>query len=233
MQVCVIIFIYNLSNNDFFPISSDTQHAKEKNLFTMYENPACSFSNSSICAYDHFSKFIFFASIIERINIGIKPINASTSNTQASSGNIMILLADDDCDDRELFEEAISEINTTIKVKAVEDCYQLMQILKDTNIPLPDILFLDLNMPGMSGKQCLKEIKKDKRLNKLPVVIYSTSFLMDDIQDTYSIGANYYIQKPNSFKVAISLIRKVFSIDFDHWTAQTNLKNFVLSIDRN
>lgn len=199
----------------------------------MNEYPTCSFRNSSVCEYDHFSKLIFFASIIERINIGIKPITASTANTEASSGNIVILLADDDCDDRELFEEAISEISSKIKVRAVEDCDQLMQILKDINIPLPDILFLDLNMPGMGGKQCLKEIKKDKRLNKLPVVIYSTSFLMDDIQDTYTIGANYYIQKPNSFKVAISLIKKVFTIDFEQWKAHTNLKTFVLSIDRN
>lgn len=205
----------------------------KKIFITMNEYPTCSFSHSSVCKNDYFSKFNFFSSIIERINIGINPVTASTDNTQASSGSIMILLADDDCDDRELFEEAISQISSKIKVRTVEDCHQLMQILKDTHIPLPDILFLDLNMPGMGGKQCLKEIKKDKRLNKLPVVIYSTSNLKDDIQDTYSIGANYYIQKPNSFKVAISLIKKVFSIDFEQWRAHTNLNNFVLSIDRN
>ena len=117
----------------------------------MNEYPTCSFSHSSVCKNDYFSKFNFFSSIIERINIGINPVTASTDNTQASSGSIMILLADDDCDDRELFEEAISQISSKIKVRTVEDCHQLMQILKDTHIPLPDILFLDLNMPGMLG----------------------------------------------------------------------------------
>ena len=195
----------------------------------MYGSPACSFNNVNVCDYDHFSKFLFFASIIDRIQNKAKSTTVSGSITQQRQTDILILLADDDHDDRELFEEAISEISSKIKVRTVEDGFQLMRILQDKNTLLPDILFLDLNMPGMNGKQCLKEIKNDMRLKNLPIIIYSTSSLMTDIKDTHTIGANYYIQKPNNFKVAITLIKKVFSIDFEHLTAHANLKNFVLS----
>ena len=196
--------------------------------FANYSIPPYSF-NYTAGQKSHFPLFHFFASIFDRIKNETGPESNVQQTDQSLAADIMILLADDDKDDRELFEEAITEISPHITIRLVEDGFQLMDILKDVNTPVPDILFLDLNMPGMSGKQCLSEIKKDPRLNKLPVVIYSTSSLINDIKDTHSIGANLYIKKPDSFKLAISLIKKVFSIDLENLKAIPNLKNFVLS----
>src|SRR3954470_20640516 len=99
-----------------------------------------------------------------------------------------IILADDDADDRELFREALNETHKTM-FKTAKDGLSLMQLLKDGK-ELPDAIFLDLNMPRMNGHECLKEIKKDKHLRKIPVLIYSTSKSPEYIQETYENGAS-------------------------------------------
>jgi CheY-like chemotaxis protein len=142
-----------------------------------------------------------------------------------------VMLADDDADDRELFIEVIATINKHIQVESIADSKQLMDVLKDGTRPLPDILFLDLNMPGKNGLQCLREIKNDPVLKNLPVVIYSTSSLAKDIKDTHSMGADLYLKKPNSFGDTISLVKKVFAVDFSSFKSGNQYNNFVLSSD--
>lgn len=106
-----------------------------------------------------------------------------------------ILLADDDKDDRFFFERALKEVPIPTMLKTVKDGALLMEHLSQKEEPLPDVLFLDLNMPRKNGSECLIEIKQNKKLNHIPVIIYSTS-LQDDIADKlYENGAHYYLQK--------------------------------------
>jgi|ERR1041385_4260153 CheY-like chemotaxis protein len=108
---------------------------------------------------------------------------------------IHVLLADDDKDDRFFFKKALGEINLPTHFKSVHDGEQLMKHLYLHSNHLPDILFLDLNMPRKNGSECLSEIKTDRKLAHLPVVIYSTS-LNEEIADIlYEKGAHYYIRK--------------------------------------
>lgn len=139
-----------------------------------------------------------------------------------------ILLADDDEEDREIFAYAIKELSADIKMSVAVNGKELMAMLNDEERPLPDILFLDLNMPFKNGHECLKEIRSNNRLKKLPVIIYSTSSSNEYIDQTYMGGADYYLPKPDSFRDLKLIAENLFSLD---WTAHSKpaKDKFVLS----
>ena len=121
-----------------------------------------------------------------------------------------VLLADDDQDDRFFFQKALDILEFPSYLKTVRDGEQLMNYLDEYSDSLPDVLFLDLNMPRKNGSECLKEIKANNKLKALPVVIYSTS-LNETIADVlYSQGAHYYIQKCDLAELK-TLLRKVLT----------------------
>jgi CheY-like chemotaxis protein len=108
-----------------------------------------------------------------------------------------ILLADDDKDDRLFFREALKKVTIPTRLTTIDDGQKLIDLLSKNKIQLPDVLFLDLNMPRKNGNECLTEIKRDKKLSQIPVIIYSTS-LHDDVADVlYKNGAHYYVKKCN------------------------------------
>jgi CheY-like chemotaxis protein len=107
-----------------------------------------------------------------------------------------ILLAEDDQDDRLFFKDAFDEVKIKHSLTMFEDGIELMAYLHDTDV-LPHIVFLDLNMPGKSGLECLKEIRSNNRLRDISIAIYSTSSSNANIEDTFIAGANVYIKKPN------------------------------------
>jgi CheY-like chemotaxis protein len=111
-----------------------------------------------------------------------------------------IFLADDDEDDRLLFQEALDEIEMPTQLMSVRDGEQLMKALDTLIDKLPHVLFLDLNMPRKDGFQCLSEIKQNEKLKQLPVIVFSTSFQPDTIDLLYENGAQYYIRKPSNFE---------------------------------
>ena len=126
---------------------------------------------------------------------------------------INILLADDDPDDRFFFNKALKEIPLSTKLTTVHDGEELMNYLRRNLENLPNILFLDLNMPRKTGFECLFEIKDDEKLKSIPVVMFSTSFPSNlnyeqsMVETLKGIGAQNYIRKPGVFallKEAIS-----------------------------
>lgn len=118
-------------------------------------------------------------------------------------------LIDDDIDDQEIFALALSQIGEQFQCLVANNGYEGLQILKN-QIKLPHYIFLDLNMPRMNGKECLKEIKKIDRLKNIPVIIYSTSSSIIDIADARSLGASDFITKPFSVKDLTDILRDLF-----------------------
>ena len=117
-----------------------------------------------------------------------------------------ILLADDDTDDCFFFDKALKEIPIANHLTSVHDGDQLMKYLFENIEHLPNVLFLDLSMPRKTGFECLSEIKENKMLKNLYVVMFSTSFPRDFdyennmIKMLFEIGAQDYIRKPSDFK---------------------------------
>jgi len=110
-----------------------------------------------------------------------------------------ILLADDDTDDCLFFKKALGELLISTNLTTVHDGEQLMQLLTNETNELPDVLFLDLNMPRKNGFECLSEIKQNKKLKDLSLVMLSTSNSKDMISMVFKIGAHVYIHKPGDF----------------------------------
>lgn len=111
-----------------------------------------------------------------------------------------ILLIDDDQDDTDLFVEALAEINPAITCYHAIDGRQALDKLLTKQIRRPDIIFLDINMPGMNGWQCLKSLKGQELLQQIPVIMYSTSSAQRDRDIATDLGALGFLTKPTDYR---------------------------------
>ena len=150
---------------------------------------------------------------------------------------LSILLADDDKDDRFFFSMALEALTVPTQLAIVMDGEKLMAYLDENSHQLPDVLFLDLNMPRKNGFECLSEIKHNKKLKQLPVIIYSTSFEQDVVNLLYKNGAQYYIRKPAEFSQLKKLIQQTVALLTRDLPAgntgnilQPIIENFVLTL---
>jgi CheY-like chemotaxis protein len=104
-----------------------------------------------------------------------------------------VVLADDDPDHGILFQIVLKQVDPSKSLTIVKDGGQLMNLL---NTYIPDLLFLDVNMPCKNGYECLVEIRQHPELAQLPIVVYSSSTYMTDIQKSYIHKADLYMVKP-------------------------------------
>ena len=139
------------------------------------------------------------------------------------NGNpIIILMADDDADDRMLTRDALEESRVLNELRFVEDGEELMEYLtrrgKYSNAadsPRPGLILLDLNMPKKDGREALKEIKADKDLRIIPIVILTTSKAEEDILRTYDLGVNSFITKPVTFSALVDTMQTLSKYWFE------------------
>jgi DNA-binding NtrC family response regulator len=123
--------------------------------------------------------------------------------------NMHLLLVDDDPDDRELFIEAVKEIDASINCVAAKNGLQALEWLKDDSHPIPDLIFLDISMPLLNGSKCLAEIKQDNRLVNIPVIIYTTSRNVEESIVLKDMGAVHFISKPRDAEEIYYLVSVV------------------------
>ncbi len=121
----------------------------------------------------------------------------------------LILLADDDEDDRMLFVEALSEINPGIECLLAKNGREALMLLQNDLFRLPDFIFLDINMPVINGLKCLMELKESTHFNHIPVVLYSTSSLPDYKEQAKKLGATLFFQKANSFYGLVKILKEI------------------------
>jgi len=132
----------------------------------------------------------------------------------ASTNPIVILLADDDSDDREMTRRAFDKNQLATDLHTVSDGEELMDYLHrrgryelPANAPTPGLILLDLNMPKKDGREALAEIKADPALRRIPIVVLTTSKAERDISRTYDLGSSSYIIKPVSFAQLVEVTR--------------------------
>lgn len=127
------------------------------------------------------------------------------------NGTYKVYLIDDDEDEYLLFQQAIKELSIDVDVRYIDNCEEMLDLLDQGHIP--DLIFLDLNMPQISGRECVKKIRQ-KLKDQLSIIIYSTSKYQPDVDGTHEDGANLYVIKPNSFDGLMKTLKAVFSIDW-------------------
>jgi len=126
----------------------------------------------------------------------------------------VILMADDDADDRLLAKDALAECHLAGGLRFVENGEELLDYLfqrgkygEATSAPRPGLILLDLNMPRKDGHEALREIKADPALRRIPVVVLTTSRADTDIDHIYELGANSFITKPVRYEALVNVMR--------------------------
>ena len=121
-----------------------------------------------------------------------------------------LLLVDDDIEDQEIFLSVIEKVSPSIECQTAINGAEALQLLLSKKVH-PDVIFLDLNMPLMNGKQFLTEIKKHEGFREIPVIILSTSSDKQTIHETRQLGAYHFITKPDKFSIWESTLKTILS----------------------
>jgi CheY-like chemotaxis protein len=148
--------------------------------------------------------------------------------TTINSHPLRLLLVDDDIDDCILFRDAIEETGVHATVEIAHEGVKIMQLFNTRAESLPHLIFLDLNMPKVSGADCLREIRRASYLNGIPIIIFTNSINEFDIEETFSGGANLYIQKPSNYQSLIEILAKVLILDWRKYTNERHRSSFVI-----
>ena len=121
-----------------------------------------------------------------------------------------VYMVDDDPDDRQVVYEAFQEMETVTNLSLLRSGIELMEKLESASISnFPSLILLDLNMPGKDGREVLKEIKGNKLLRQIPVIIFTTSSHDKDKKMCYQLGANGFVTKPKSYKVLVDTLHSI------------------------
>ena len=136
-----------------------------------------------------------------------------------------VLFVDDDADEFYLFNEAVEQSEQQVKMSRAQDGNDLLKILDTGNHP--DVIFMDLNMPYKDGLETLIELKSSEKFRNIPVVIFSTSSNLKQINTCFQQGANMYVVKPETFDDITTMVSKVFALDWKNVQAPTE-NSFVL-----
>jgi CheY-like chemotaxis protein len=128
-----------------------------------------------------------------------------------------LFIIDDDAEDQEIFMEALKEVDASIVCYSATSGDEAIHTLQEEMLFYPDLIFLDMNMPKLNGKQVLRELKKVRSLNRIPVIMYSTSFAPRDIEEIKKLGAVHHLLKPSRFEDLCQALKTILVID---WTNQ-------------
>lgn len=134
-------------------------------------------------------------------------------NTQETLRPVEILLVEDNPGDVRLMQEVFRECKVHNNIHIVHDGVEALAFLRNegkyTNVPRPDLILLDLNLPKKDGREVLSDIKKDNNLKRIPVVILTVSNAEQDILKAYDLSANCYIRKPVNLDQFISVVKSI------------------------
>jgi CheY-like chemotaxis protein len=117
-----------------------------------------------------------------------------------------ILLIDDDPDEAEIFKEAVAAVDHTTIFDYISNCVDALKAFRQQLQPVPNFIFLDINMPVLNGFECLKQLKLADFLKHIPVIMYSTSSRLNDVNEAMTLGALDFWTKPNGYR---DLIKKL------------------------
>lgn len=125
-----------------------------------------------------------------------------------------VFVVDDDEDDLLFLREAVNKLNISVDFYHAGNGELALRQLREETVPVPDFIFLDLNMPKLNGRECLPAIKKLPRYANIPIIIYSTSSHQKDIQEIMQYGATHFLTKPTTIGELCDKLQEIFNMDW-------------------
>jgi CheY-like chemotaxis protein len=122
----------------------------------------------------------------------------ASKKSMSKNEGVVVLNIDDDPEDLEIFYKAVKTVNPLAKCLLARDAKEALHILRDAIVP--DYIFLDIHMPMMDGKTVLAELRQNKKLETVPVVMYSTRINPTETEEYAALGANQFLNKHNDFR---------------------------------
>jgi CheY-like chemotaxis protein len=123
--------------------------------------------------------------------------------------SVRVMLVEDDPGDALLVREALADNERVDEIRVASDGVYALEQLQDPELPLPDLILLDLNLPRMDGRELLAEIKAEPRLAPIPVVVLTTSDAESDVLRSYELHANAFVTKPRDLKHFLKAVREI------------------------
>ena len=150
------------------------------------------------------------------------------ANAQSfNDAELRILHVDDDVDDRLFLAEALHVINFPHRLTGAGGCIDLFALMDQGN--LYDLIFLDINMPMIDGKECLKKLKAHEKYCSIPVVIFTNTSSQKEIDTAYELGAHYHVVKPYASSNFVASLRQIMEIDWKSKPAVPSKDSFVIN----
>ena len=150
-----------------------------------------------------------------------------TKKSFTNNIKLHVFIADDDPEDIDFFKLALQEIAKDVKLTVAKNGLELLDFLK---VVIPDIIFLDINMPAMNGLDCLAQIRKQQSLDMVPVIIYSTAASKADIYKSYILGANRFIKKPVYFDAIKKQLAQTLALNLKDLTEKSVMETYVVNL---
>lgn len=142
-----------------------------------------------------------------------------------AESNWDVVLAEDDKDDVLIFELAVERARILISLRHAVDGDELFRLLKEA---IPDIIFLDINMPCKDGVACITEIRQNPEYNHVPVIMYTSYNHSQKIEAAYKHGANFYLLKTESIVELAENLKKIFTVEWKQYMYYPPINQFIV-----
>jgi CheY-like chemotaxis protein len=126
----------------------------------------------------------------------------------------LVFIVDDDPDDRQVILDAFIKNNADLDYEFIDSAQELLNKLYEKDVSYPNLILLDLNMPGIMGLQALKEIRLNKKFSQIPILVLTTSTLNSDRKSAYELGASCFLTKPDSFAKMVEYANAMITLWF-------------------
>ena len=137
-----------------------------------------------------------------------------------------VIIADDDKDDFDILSDIIKSLDIDVIVSRAENGDVLMRLIDKK---IPDLLFLDLILPCKNGKDCIREIRSDRKFDSLPIIVYTSLRDIDSIEFCYRWGTNLFVHKPSDYADIGEIVKRIFSINWKKIRYYPSRSEFVLN----
>ncbi|HEX2684722.1 MAG TPA: response regulator [Ferruginibacter sp.] len=137
-----------------------------------------------------------------------------------------VLLAEDDEDDVLIFRLAVDKLPIAIMLTHAQDGEQLFELLETI---LPDIIFLDIYMPCKNGRECIQDIRANRKYDSIPVIMYTSSSERNVVDETFRAGANLFVVKPNNIRELTEKLQHILAINWKEYMVFPPRKKFLVA----